>query len=663
MRKTSHLSFLIAALICLGSSLLCPLSLQAAEQAKVAGYRIDATLRLVGQHDLVPFSTVDVKNTSYGETFQVSWKNTTGKPQEVESIQVVLDGKRIAPDTLVMAGPTRMSDVGLGIFPAKERKKNPHHWLTFDMTSSNYLLVRNAPDDYFMLATLSWKSFLPDLTLDENGGLIIKADGYKKLIQPGESFSFEKFVIMNGSCWSEMLHTLAKALADRPRARAPQPDATWVGWSCWSYYTRLVRHEDMLENIKELQQWKEIPSNYVAIDGGWWNPLGRGDYLKGNSNFPNGMKALFDDIRDAGFKPGIHLDAFRADTQSEVFKNHPEWFLKDENGKIIKAENQKQPYGQDLGYAWFDYTHPEVRQYFTKVFDQMCNDWGVKMIKADFLNNGIRYGQGPEYGSYEGHGYIKGITPLERFHIAMETIESAINDDVYIFGGETIFGPTFGYIDGARGAGDINARDYHWMVAQAGNLAANAYLYKLVLYFDADFVLLRGPDQQDETITPSAAMQSTLSIDQSRLWARFVAICGNSRINSDKISLLSEEKRKVFEEITKVPFMDRLVPLDLWDHYRRDGDTPNVFLTTDGKDSYIAVFNYGLGGIGNMRRVIEGWNESDRFVNFYTQEELQIKNGVLDVTLSPVRTILLKYKGELDYETLLRRLKMKTPTK
>ena len=35
------------------------------------------------------------------------------------------------------------------------------------------------------------------------------------------------------------------------------------------------------------------------------------------------------------YKAGIHLDGFRGDKDSELYRNHPDWFLKDQDGEVI----------------------------------------------------------------------------------------------------------------------------------------------------------------------------------------------------------------------------------------------------------------------------------------------------------------------------------------
>ena len=65
-------------------------------------------------------------------------------------------------------------------------------------------------------------------------------------------------------------------------------------------------------------------TNLIQIDAGWYAQ--RGDFAVSRADFPGGMKEVANRIKAAGMIPGAWIDGFRANTDSEVFKNHPEYF-------------------------------------------------------------------------------------------------------------------------------------------------------------------------------------------------------------------------------------------------------------------------------------------------------------------------------------------------
>ncbi len=69
------------------------------------------------------------------------------------------------------------------------------------------------------------------------------------------------------------------------------------------------------------------------IDDGW--QINRGDWEIDRQKFPDGLKPVFDHIRSLGMKPGLWLSLTGAEINSKVYADHPEWFVRDDDGNII----------------------------------------------------------------------------------------------------------------------------------------------------------------------------------------------------------------------------------------------------------------------------------------------------------------------------------------
>ena len=61
-----------------------------------------------------------------------------------------------------------------------------------------------------------------------------------------------------------------------------------------------------------------------------------GDWIVDKTKFPNGLKPVFDEIRKAGMEPGLWISVGSAASASKVFKDHPEWAVRDERGRVSK---------------------------------------------------------------------------------------------------------------------------------------------------------------------------------------------------------------------------------------------------------------------------------------------------------------------------------------
>ncbi len=79
------------------------------------------------------------------------------------------------------------------------------------------------------------------------------------------------------------------------------------------------------------------------IDDGW--QLDVGDWVP-NARFPSGMEAMARRIEAAGFLPGLWLAPFLVRPSSRLYRERPEWLLRDAQGRPVLA-----------GFNWGDVTY------------------------------------------------------------------------------------------------------------------------------------------------------------------------------------------------------------------------------------------------------------------------------------------------------------------
>uniref|UniRef100_UPI001BCDE17F alpha-galactosidase n=1 Tax=Vibrio cholerae TaxID=666 RepID=UPI001BCDE17F len=63
-----------------------------------------------------------------------------------------------------------------------------------------------------------------------------------------------------------------------------------------------------------------------------------GDWLTPSQKFPSGIEQVIAEIRAQGKKPAIWLAPFIAEADPAVFRQHPDWFVKNAAGQPLKAE-------------------------------------------------------------------------------------------------------------------------------------------------------------------------------------------------------------------------------------------------------------------------------------------------------------------------------------
>jgi alpha-galactosidase len=166
-----------------------------------------------------------------------------------------------------------------------------------------------------------------------------------------------------------------------------------IGWTSWYYYYTGITEQIIYDNLEQFHT-RNIPIKIFQIDDGYQRSVG--DWLHGNSKFPNGMKPIAEKIKAYGYTPGIWLAPLAAEKKSFIYKEKQDWILKDSQGKPVAIGYNP------LWSGWFyalDIYNEEVRQYLRNVFDTVLNDWGFGLVKLDFL-----YGVGsiPQHGKCRG---------------------------------------------------------------------------------------------------------------------------------------------------------------------------------------------------------------------------------------------------------------------
>ncbi len=144
-------------------------------------------------------------------------------------------------------------------------------------------------------------------------------------------------------------------------------------WSSWTSYYEVVTEGDVIKNADWLAaNLKPYGFQYVQLDDGYdrsaiephtW--IGPWDKKK----FPHGPQWLTAYIRERGLHAGLWLVP---NAYAGALKTHPDWYLRDKNGKTIP----------DYLTPALDSTNPEVLEFLTHLFKTL-DDWGFDYYKFD----------------------------------------------------------------------------------------------------------------------------------------------------------------------------------------------------------------------------------------------------------------------------------------
>ena len=313
--------------------------------------------------------------------------------------------------------------------------------------------------------------------------------------------------------------------------RVKIPPTVASGWCSWYEYEtkinpQIIRHQ--LERLTALKQY--LPLDVFQIDDGF--EAGIGDWLKNKPEFSEGLDGLAGEIKVKGFQPGIWLAPFIVHPGSDLYKNHPDWILRDRLGRRANA-----------GFGWgslttaLDLTHPQVLDYVGQVIRIAVNEWSFPYLKLDFLYA----------GALPGEHHDPTLTRAQVLRRGMETISQAAGPDTFLLGCGAPLGSALGLVDAMRIGPDVSQT---WEPRFAGikpffkkepfmpsvrnaiqNILTRTPYHNCWWVNDPDCLLVRENTQ--------------LSLDEVRSLATLIGLSGGMMLISDDLDAVSPERLRL----------------------------------------------------------------------------------------------------------------------
>ncbi len=294
------------------------------------------------------------------------------------------------------------------------------------------------------------------------------------------------------------------------------------GYTTWYNYYSGVNECIVERDLKALSEFGEN-IDIFQIDDGYQSAIG--DWLIcDKEKFPSGMKETARKIHERGMKAGLWLAPFAAVSSGRIFREHPDWIVRDEKGEPYLA-------GANWGkfYA-LDIYNKGAREYIRHFFDVVLNDWGYDMVKLDFL-------------------YAVCLLPMhnktrgEIMCDAMDLIRECCGDKLVLGCGVPLM-PSFGKVDFCRIGADVGLqwkRSLH--INREGvstrhavnNTVFRRHLDGRAFMNDPDVFLLRESNMK-------------MSFGQRRLLAKINGLFGSLLFTSDNVGEYGEEQKKILRE-------------------------------------------------------------------------------------------------------------------
>jgi len=306
-------------------------------------------------------------------------------------------------------------------------------------TAYGVLNIGLGEQDSLLLGFTSCERFIGRISFDANQ-LLVSIDAEGIALKPGEEWGLPELVVLGGERQGDLFSRLADLINENHPPRIVRPIAT--GWCSWYCYRMDVTDQIIRDNLDQFKE--KLPElEYIQLDDGF-QPF-MGDWLDPNPDYGD-IKQTIADIRAKGFEPAIWVAPFIAEEGSRVLREHPDWFIKNDEGTPL--DSSMVSFGGWRCGPWYalDGTHPEVQKHFEYIFRTMREEWGVNYFKLDANYWGALQG---------GHHYVENATRIEAYRQGMEAVLRGCNDESIILGCNAPIWPSFGLVTAMRTSGDI----------------------------------------------------------------------------------------------------------------------------------------------------------------------------------------------------------------
>lgn len=197
-------------------------------------------------------------------------------------------------------------------------------------TVYNYALFGNGKNTV-LIGAASCNRFRTEIRVNESQIQIVQCLENLEF-QKDETVDLEDMVILKGER-NAILKKFAEILSQNHPVKKYLEIP--VGWCSWYCIGPNISEKDIFDNLKVIK--KKTPQlKYIQIDDGFQPYMG--DWLLTSDKFNRPMKEICQDIKKAGFEPAIWLAPFIASKKSRLLKEHPDYFVQDENGKPLCCE-------------------------------------------------------------------------------------------------------------------------------------------------------------------------------------------------------------------------------------------------------------------------------------------------------------------------------------
>ncbi|MBG0786356.1 MAG: alpha-galactosidase [Anaerolineaceae bacterium] len=317
-----------------------------------------------------------------------------------------------------------------------------------------------------------------------------------------------------------------------------QDESVPVGWCSWYHFYQDIDEKVLDANLDTVITLNpELPLELFQIDDGF--ETYPGDWYDFVSGFPNGLKPLVEKTKEAGLIPGVWLAPFIVHPKARLVSEHPDWLLRDAEGKPVTA-----------GFVWnsftfaLDLTNPEALAYTQDVIRTAVQDWGFTYLKLDFLYA----------AALDGVYQDATLSRAQVLRMGLEALREAAGPQITMLGCGCPLGSGLGIFEAMRISADVSGywkphfppvsgilqNEPHMPSARNAihNILTRAPLHRRWWVNDPDCLLVR-PDTK-------------LSLAEVQTLTTAIGLTGGSLLVSDDLPALPKDRLAIAQALLPV---------------------------------------------------------------------------------------------------------------
>lgn len=342
----------------------------------------------------------------------------------------------------------------------------------------------------------------------------------------------------------------------------------------WYYYGLTVTYEDVKTNL-DIMRKRKLPLDVFQVDEGWEITLGE---WKPNKKFPVPMKQVADEIKEAGYRPGIWTSPFIAHETATIWQEHPEWRLNDKEGNPCLFPMN------DTVYHVFDITNPATHTYFTQLYKMLTKDWGYTYHKLDFTRAAVIY--------EDADFFDRKITLAEAYYKAVCAIREGMGEESYFLMCGGLYDPIVGLVDAQRTGSDVLSM-WSSNINKDGKTAPYTIKQSVMRYYmnrwwdnDPDALMIRRNETMERNLRLTYGLLNDEEVKTSVI-NQFMG--GGIMCATEPLDKIDEERLMEYRRI--LPVLPSIVkPIHLMEESRFPGMVDVYMESVDAH--YLCVINW-----------------------------------------------------------------------